>query len=530
MLDIKTLAAAKKQIEKTNNNDEFNAHIKNSNIHITSEEREKLNKDFNDQVPTFTQADSRENIASGEKMSTIFGKVKKWLADLKPVAFTGSYNDLANKPEIPVKTRVKGDAESTYRTGNVNLTPANIGALPLTGGTTSGMMYPYGGIKYAGKDRYIAYPEDGYFNYTGGDITGFLQISLPYTWCSTSIKFTVSIFDYSTGTSVDYIISGYNYEPGKRWNSCTALCVGNPRNTIANLPVNFGHDGTNCAVSIGKADTVWHFPGVQVHSISMHYSNVIFARWYTGWNVNITTDSLKGGITHTEYNPHIAYRGVSEYVVDSHEPNNHNLNLSFSLNKPSMDSAKWLGAWDSANRELRAINTANVMGVGSALRLNDSFYSSGKNFTIPSSGEWYRLGYFNKACGCYGEFAVYKGWSNSSEHFCKFIVSASTGNRNSGNPYKNSANVTMVHSSHPDNFLIISHVRVWYYWGGGTTDYNIYIDVKLQGGITSVETWKYSLNKFGVAGPEWVDSNFAQVGDTPPITTLNGNSTVFSLT
>lgn len=33
---------------------------------------------------------------------------------------------------------VKGDAESTYRTGTVNLTPANIGALALTGGTLTG--------------------------------------------------------------------------------------------------------------------------------------------------------------------------------------------------------------------------------------------------------------------------------------------------------------------------------------------------------------------------------------------------------
>lgn len=34
-------------------------------------------------------------------------------------------------------TGVKGNAESSYRTGNVNLTPANIGALALTGGTVS---------------------------------------------------------------------------------------------------------------------------------------------------------------------------------------------------------------------------------------------------------------------------------------------------------------------------------------------------------------------------------------------------------
>ena len=35
-------------------------------------------------------------------------------------------------------TGVKGNAESTYRTGNVNITPANIGALALSGGTVTG--------------------------------------------------------------------------------------------------------------------------------------------------------------------------------------------------------------------------------------------------------------------------------------------------------------------------------------------------------------------------------------------------------
>lgn len=37
-------------------------------------------------------------------------------------------------------TGVKGNAESSYRVGNVNLTPANIGALALTGGTLTGTL------------------------------------------------------------------------------------------------------------------------------------------------------------------------------------------------------------------------------------------------------------------------------------------------------------------------------------------------------------------------------------------------------
>lgn len=58
----------------------------------------------NDQTPTFTQATTRENLVSGEKMSVLFGKIMKYFADLKTVAFSGSYNDLSNKPTIPSKT------------------------------------------------------------------------------------------------------------------------------------------------------------------------------------------------------------------------------------------------------------------------------------------------------------------------------------------------------------------------------------------------------------------------------------------
>lgn len=63
----------------------------------------KIDKDGDskDNTVTFTQASTRENIASTEKHSTLFGKIAKWFADLKTVAFSGSYNDLSNKPTIP---------------------------------------------------------------------------------------------------------------------------------------------------------------------------------------------------------------------------------------------------------------------------------------------------------------------------------------------------------------------------------------------------------------------------------------------
>ena len=59
------------------------------------------NVSTNDQEPTFTEASTRNNIASGEKLSVILGKVQKFFNDLKTVAFSGSYTDLSDKPTIP---------------------------------------------------------------------------------------------------------------------------------------------------------------------------------------------------------------------------------------------------------------------------------------------------------------------------------------------------------------------------------------------------------------------------------------------
>ena len=55
---------------------------------------------------TFTEASARENIVTGEKLSTLFSKIKKFFTDLKTVAFSGSFTDLSNKPTITSQTTV----------------------------------------------------------------------------------------------------------------------------------------------------------------------------------------------------------------------------------------------------------------------------------------------------------------------------------------------------------------------------------------------------------------------------------------
>lgn len=73
--------------------------------------------DINNAKVTFTEAEERTNIESQETMSTIFGKIKKWFSDLKTVAFTGSYNDLSDKPKKlpnPYKLKFTGAVVDEY--------------------------------------------------------------------------------------------------------------------------------------------------------------------------------------------------------------------------------------------------------------------------------------------------------------------------------------------------------------------------------------------------------------------------------
>ena len=64
---------------------------------------------------------------NGEGLSHLMTKIKSWAADtFASKSHTHDYT----------KTRVKGNAETSYRTGDVNLTYANIGTVPIANGGT----------------------------------------------------------------------------------------------------------------------------------------------------------------------------------------------------------------------------------------------------------------------------------------------------------------------------------------------------------------------------------------------------------
>ena len=52
----------------------------------------------------FEEATSRQSLNSGERINILWSKVKRWLSDLKAVAFSGSYSDLSDTPTTATTT------------------------------------------------------------------------------------------------------------------------------------------------------------------------------------------------------------------------------------------------------------------------------------------------------------------------------------------------------------------------------------------------------------------------------------------
>lgn len=101
------------------NNSEFWQVLVNSNV------------DFDNISPSFVQAETRANINSGEKISILFGKIKKYFADMKTVAFSGSYDDLTDKPTASdIGAVATSQVLDTLELINANTTSGNVaGAL-----------------------------------------------------------------------------------------------------------------------------------------------------------------------------------------------------------------------------------------------------------------------------------------------------------------------------------------------------------------------------------------------------------------
>ena len=170
----------------------------------------------NDQQPTFAESGTRSNIVSGETLSTLFGKIKKFFADLKTVAFTGSYTDLSNKP--------------------TSMQNPNSLTLTMNGSATS-----YNGSATASKSWYAptSVGTAGYNLISNGSGAPVWQ-QPPYAVCSTSgntaVK-TVSISNFKLTTGVRVLVK-FTYEH----TSSTAATLNVNSTGAKNIVVHCGTD------------------------------------------------------------------------------------------------------------------------------------------------------------------------------------------------------------------------------------------------------------------------------------------------
>ena len=187
------------------------------------------NRNINGDVNVeFNEASSRQGLDSGESVKTLFGKIRKWLSDLKAVAFSGSYNDLTNKPTIPPAVAVKGNAETEYRTGNVNLTPANIGLGNVD--NTSDLNKPISTATQTALDRKAPLTSNNSIDFVSSGITWNDNSSNTYDRMSTHVS----------GNETAWLVSNPAYDIGislaadnsKAW---IEAWVDYPRNTTNGL-------------------------------------------------------------------------------------------------------------------------------------------------------------------------------------------------------------------------------------------------------------------------------------------------------
>lgn len=169
---------------------------------------EKLNSNgaASDVTVAFTAAATRANVATGETLAIIVGKIAKWYADLKNVAWSGSYNDLTNRPQSMSPT---AHASTHAAEGGDAITPESIGAQAEI--TTSGILKGdgAGGVSQAvaGSDYQEAIAVTGLLKGTGNGAVSAAQAGTDY-----QAPITQQGILKGTGSGVTAAVAGTDYQ------------------------------------------------------------------------------------------------------------------------------------------------------------------------------------------------------------------------------------------------------------------------------------------------------------------------------
>ena len=134
----------------------------------------------------------------------------------------------------------------------------------------------------------ITYPIGAQLSVATASVTGAIKITLPQSWSNTMMSMRIRVYDYSGGESFEVNCGGYNYATDSAWYNTFAYIVGQA-NIDRNFSVRFGHDGTNCCITIGEIDSTWSYPKIVVEDFMAGHSNFAKANWDDGWSISTIT-------------------------------------------------------------------------------------------------------------------------------------------------------------------------------------------------------------------------------------------------
>ena len=168
-------------ITLTSPNGEYSLTVNDQGISIKGE----AGTDASNNTVSFTMAGTRVNISTGEKLSVAFGKIARWLADLKTVAFTGKYSDLDGRPaSLPANggnaDTVDGKHASDFLPTSARGAVSGVASLDESGRVPAAQLPSYVDdvLEYA---TVSAFPAQG----EAGKIYVATQTNLTYRWSGT---------------------------------------------------------------------------------------------------------------------------------------------------------------------------------------------------------------------------------------------------------------------------------------------------------------------------------------------------------
>ena len=206
----------------------------------------KLDKtgDGSNVTAAFTAARTRANIATGEKLSVLFGKIAKWFADLGTLAFksTVAKSDLASDVQASL-----GKADSALQSAPVTSVNSKTGAVSLAKGDVG--LGNVDNVKQYSKNNPPPYPVTSVNGKTGA-----VTISVPTVPSTTSllkgngsggIVAATRGSDYATppvARKVTLTVAGWNSSTKQQTVTCTGVLADVTKQDIHPRPVDTSYD------------------------------------------------------------------------------------------------------------------------------------------------------------------------------------------------------------------------------------------------------------------------------------------------